>query len=84
MTQFLPIYIFVEVLKQKIFYKSKNNNDYQKCTYQRSVLVELFSKVSGRKGWYAQSSSPSPDNLNSITDIKVKLTTVLDFNKRKN
>ena len=43
----------------------------------------LFKKVSDRKGWYALSSSPSHDNLNSIPDIKVKLRPVLDFNKRK-
>ena len=43
-----------------------------------------FKKVSGRKGWYAQSSSPSPDNLSSTPDTKVKLRPVLDFKKRKN
>ena len=42
-----------------------------------------FKKVSGRKGWYAQSSSPSPDNLSSIPDTKVKLRPVLDFKKGK-
>ena len=44
----------------------------------------FFKKVSGRKGWYAQSSSPFPDNLNVIPNKKVKLRPVLDFKNRKN